>query len=310
MAIVKKENAEGGSDAKYDVTQMTPEERAMFDPDGRPLGNDWPDQWTWTPGLPGARGGTGPGSPGGGGGGGGGGDLLSTALNSPWYQQALAASQAAEAADAAFRKQAIQQMLIQFGIVPANFNDQYGDIDQTTRDLAAANTNSGISAAARLQQALKDANTKASRELAARGLRRSGEKGYQLRRNQLGYDQSYSDAVQKLLGGAASAYQGFAQNQYGRQMSLAQALQSAINNMSTFGGYRPSSSTGGGWSAPSGALSSGSGWSPSESANPWNEYTGNTIGSGTQGGYGTAYGPAAPGQGGGFTSPQKPLLYA
>lgn len=172
---------------------------------------------------------------------------MSMAMSSPWFQQAQAAVNAARAADEAFRKQAIQQMLIQFGLVPANFTDQYGDVDQTTRDLAAANTQSGISAAARLQQALKDANTQSSRDLTARGLRRSGARGYQLRRNQLGYDQSYSDAIAKLLGGAASAYQSFAQGEFGRQQSLSSALQSAIGNMSNF--YRPSG--GGGSSIPS-----------------------------------------------------------
>jgi hypothetical protein len=73
MAIVKIVNWEGGSNARYDVNQMTPDERAMFDSEGRPLFSgapgDGPDQWT--PGLPGARGGSGPGDAGGGGGGGG-----------------------------------------------------------------------------------------------------------------------------------------------------------------------------------------------------------------------------------------------
>lgn len=55
MAIVKTHNAQGGSDARYDLSRMTPEERSRFDGDGRPLGADNPGQWEWTQGLPGAR---------------------------------------------------------------------------------------------------------------------------------------------------------------------------------------------------------------------------------------------------------------
>lgn len=75
MAIVKIVNWEGGSNARYDLNQMTPEERTHFDSEGRPLyagaPGDGPGQWT--PGLPGARGGSGPNDGGGDGGGGGGG---------------------------------------------------------------------------------------------------------------------------------------------------------------------------------------------------------------------------------------------
>jgi hypothetical protein len=233
MAVIKIVNAEGGSDARYDTSRMTPEERARFDSDGRPLGADEPDQWTWTNGLPGARGGTGPGFYGGGGGGGGG-DLYQMALGSPFYQQAQSATQAAEAADAAQRKQAIQQLLIQFGIIPANFTDQYGDVDQVTRDLASQNTSSGVSVAARLLQGLNDQNRTDLAQLGANGLRRSGARGFKLRRNQLQYDQQKSDALTGLLGQINSLYGNYAQNAYGRQMSLLSALQSAINSMSQF----------------------------------------------------------------------------
>lgn len=238
MPADKTVNWEGGSDARYNTGQMWQQSPGVltdgvyqYDTEGRPL-SAIPNEQEWTPGLPGARGGTGPG--GGGGGGGSADGLAGLAINSPWYQQALAASQAAEAADAASRKAAIQQMLVQFGLVPGGFQDPYGDVDQTTRDLAAANTASGISASARLLQALKDAQKSSVSQLTARGLRRSGARGYEMRRNQLGYDQSYSDAVQKLLGSAQSLYSGFAQNQYNRQMSLANALASAVSNMSSF----------------------------------------------------------------------------
>src|SRR3546814_6523893 len=54
---------------------------------------------------------------------------------------------------------------------------------------------------------------------------------FQLRRQQLGYDQSYSDAIQSLLGRANDLYSGFAGGEYQRSLNLASALQSAIQSM-------------------------------------------------------------------------------
>ena len=153
------------------------------------------------------------------------------ALNSPWYQQALAASNANNAAAGANRKSQIQQMLIQFGLVPQGFQDKYGDLDPTTRGLAEGNTKSGISAYARLLQAHKDQNRALTRRLSASGMRRSGTKGYQLRRNQLGFDQGFSDAVARLLGSATNVYGNYANTLYGNQTGLSNALSSAINSM-------------------------------------------------------------------------------
>ncbi len=187
----------------------------------------------------------------GGGGGGGGGappssaDLFQMAIKSPWYQQALAGTEAAGAADSAARRAAIQQVLVQFGQVPGGFADKYGDIDDTTRNLATQNTSSGISAVARLKQALADTQRTGGRQLAAKGLRRSGARGYQMRRNQLGYDQSYSDAVNSLLGGVNKTYGDFAQGEFARSQSLAQALQAAIGNMSSWYTPRSGGSSGG-----------------------------------------------------------------
>lgn len=94
MAFVKIVNAEDGSDARYDVNAATPEERRQLDSEGRPLSNNLPGQWEWTPGLPGARGGNSPGGGGGGGGGGGipGGAIIAQqlALAKKAYETALA----------------------------------------------------------------------------------------------------------------------------------------------------------------------------------------------------------------------------
>lgn len=217
---------------------------------------------------------------------GGGSGLYNAAVNSPWYQQAAAATNAAEAADAASRKSNIQQLLIQFGLVPEGFADKYGDVDQTTRDLAGANTASGISTYARLQQAFLDAQRDSSRRLAAKGLRRSGARGYNMRRNQLGYDQGKADAIAKLLGTTGSIYSQYGQGAYQRQMGLLNALQSAIGSMS--GSWSPTPMS---VSAPSAASQQ--------------TYSSSTP---TIGGSNNYYGPSGGGGGSGYTSPQHPLL--
>ena len=127
------------------------------------------------------------------------GDVVSTVMNSPWYQQMLSASRAADASDLASLKEALRQGFISWGEDIPGFSDRYGAIDQTTRDLALKNTQSGLSATARLRMALADANKGTNRGLTARGMRRSGARGFQLRRNQLSADQNRSDALARLL---------------------------------------------------------------------------------------------------------------
>lgn len=170
---------------------------------------------------------------GGGGTGGGGGGMLTS---SPYYQQVLAATNSAAAADAAARRGAIQQALIGWGLVPEGFQDKYGDVDDLTRQLAGKNTASGISTHARMLQARADAIRQFSRGLSARGLRRSGAKGYGLRRRQLQFDQNYADALQKLLGYTGGLYSQFAGNEYQRQLQLANALAYASQNLGDYGG--------------------------------------------------------------------------
>lgn len=195
--------------------------------------------------------------------------LYQAALNSPFYQQALAATNAAKLADAGSRKSAIQQMLIQFGLVPAGFQDKYGDVDPTTRSLADQNTSSGISAYARLLQAHKDAQRDLSRRLSARGLRRSGTRGYGMRRNQLAYDQNFSDSVGKLLGFANNTYGTFANSEYQRQLGLSSALRDAVSQMSTW------------WTPPSRTRGSSVGFDPT------------TAGMGSLGDLGDPFAPLA-----------------
>ena len=195
------------------------------------------DGWNYDTGTPGPN--YNPNQYGGGGGGGGGGGTGGGAGalgSSPYYQQVLAAVNAGGAADAASRRSAIQQALIGWGEVPGDFKDRYGDIDELTRSLASKNTLTGISTKARLLQARADAIRQFSRSLSARGLRRWGAKGYGLRRRQLQFDQGYADELSKLLGYTGNLYSQFGQNEYQRQLALANALAYASSQMGGYGG--------------------------------------------------------------------------
>lgn len=294
MAFVKIVNAEDGSDARYDVNAATPEERLQLDSEGRPLSDNLPDQWTWTPGLPGARGGTGPGG-GGSVGGGGGGDLTA----SPYYQQYQSQIQAAQAADLSSMKSQLQQLLIQFGLVPEGFQDKYGALDDTIRQLIQKNTDTGVSQYARLLESKADAQRNAIQNLAARGLSRSGAKGYALRRGGLDFNRAQSDALSQVLGRANELQGGYASREMERQSGLAQLLAQLA---STWSGSRytprpPQVSP----PAPPAAVAPPSTpifQQPYEDANPWNVFTGATIGTGNQ-----QLG------GGSGTSSKKPLLF-
>ncbi len=168
---------------------------------------------------------------GGGGGGGGGSDIFS----SPYYQQYQASLQAAQAADLADTKSQIQNLLVQFGLVPGSFQDKYGAVNDTIRNLIKQNTESGISQYARMLEGKQDAQRGTVSGLASRGLLRSGAKGYQLRRNTLNFDRTLSDAMNAVLGNVNQFQSGYANREYQRQQSLAQFLQQLAQS------YRPPS---------------------------------------------------------------------
>jgi len=217
MAIVKTVNWEGGSNARYDVNQMTPEERALFDGEGRPLAGgmpgDGPDQWT--DGLPGARGGGSPNDMGGGGG-----DLLA----SPYFQQARSAMEAQNAAQEAQTRETIRQLMISTGLVPEGFQDKLGVLDDITRALIQKNTDTGLSQMARLNEGYDDQKRSNINTLASRGLGRSGAKGFQMRRASLAFDRNKADLLSGISGKINASLGDLAQGQFGRQQSLAQFL--------------------------------------------------------------------------------------
>jgi hypothetical protein len=217
MAIIKTVNAEGGSDARYDVSQMTPDERRNFDSGGRPLGVGFPDQDVWTPGLPGARGGDSQYSMGGGG----------SASGNPadaFTRQLQSLLQSQSIAERADTRGAIQQALISYGVVPQGFKDEFGALDDTTRALIQKNMDTGIAGYARMQDAHQDRERSMLADLSSRGLRRSGAKGYLGRRNQLDWDRQSADASAALLQSVGGMQKGFANSEMQRKMQLLQAL--------------------------------------------------------------------------------------
>ena len=237
MALIKTQNYEDGSDARYDVSQMTPEERTHFDSEGRPLGADYaPDQWTWTPGVVGARGGGGPAGAGGPGAPGGGGG--------PWYDQMRSLFQAQSQGEQANLRSAIQQMLIGMGLVPQGFDDKFGALDDTTKALIQKNTDTGISTYARLLEGKKDNLRDITSRLTSRGLRRSGARGNAMRRGQLGFDRNLSDFMSQLMGDIGNKYGQFSMNEYQRQLGLINAAMSNWSNWSSPGSGGPSASPG------------------------------------------------------------------
>ncbi len=168
----------------------------------------------------------------GGGGGGGGGDLTA----SPYYQQYQAQIAAAQAADLANTKSQLQQLLIQFGLVPEGFQDKYGALDDTIKALIQKNTDTGVSQYARLLEQKSDAQRSALQNLAARGLSHSGSKGYALRRGTLDFNRTLSDALSGVLGSANQLQGGYASRQMDRQSGLAQLLAQLAASWSGYGG--------------------------------------------------------------------------
>lgn len=153
--------------------------------------------------------------------------------SNPYYQQVLAAVNAGGLADAANTRAAIQQALVGFGFVPGGFKDKLGALDATTRALIQKNTDTGISGYARLLEGRSEGIKGLVNRLQARGLRRSGAKGYGLRKNQLDFDRNFADAVANLLGQTGGMYSQYAQNEAARQQQLANAMAWVYQNYYT-----------------------------------------------------------------------------
>lgn len=95
--------------------------------------------------------------------------------------------------------------------------------------LAQENTDAGLSTTARLDQANQKATHQILANLNKRGMLNSGETGYQLDQQNLGYRQAQSDAYSKFLGYLQQYQQGYLTAQQQRSGQLASAYSSAAD---------------------------------------------------------------------------------
>lgn len=151
------------------------------------------------------------------------GDLI---RSDPGYQSGMAAGQQGVAQAAASRRAALQKLAIQFGGLPRGLQDQYGDIDAGTLELAQKNQYSDTQ---RLQRSYAEGIEAFKRALAARGALQSGETGYglsqaDLARGEREYDLSnqFANAAQGVINDYVGVESRVRQNEAGL-LSQAQA---------------------------------------------------------------------------------------
>lgn len=95
--------------------------------------------------------------------------------------------------------------------------------------IAQENTDAGTSTTSRLDQANQNATRAILAGLNKRGLLNSGESGYQLDQQNLGYRQAQQDAYSKFLSYLQQYQQGYLTAQQQRAASLATSINSAAD---------------------------------------------------------------------------------
>lgn len=168
-------------------------------------------------------------------------DYKSLIENDPAYLAAQSAASASSGAAQAQRKKLLQQAFVQYGgAMPAGFTDPYGDIDQATKDAAAANQNSTI---ARLKTSYDQSRDQFMKQLAARGALQSGELGYGQDQLQRGLDQQEYDAGNQFLSGINGVYGDYTGTLNNNAQALAGAIGSAESSVYSNPAYRPNPGT-------------------------------------------------------------------
>lgn len=95
--------------------------------------------------------------------------------------------------------------------------------------LAQENTDAGLSTTARLDQANQNAIRSITQNLNKRGILNSGEAGYELDQQNLGYRQAQTDSYQKFLGYLQQYQQGYLSAQQANAGKLSDAYSSAAD---------------------------------------------------------------------------------
>ena len=168
-------------------------------------------------------------------------DYMSLIMSDPAYAALAEQISGRDVSNSAQRQAATEQALIQFGAVPdfSSLATSLGlspqaiqmlqhDIDPNAAALAQANTRSGLSTEAQLQQGQQHAIMGLRNNLAARGALSSGDDAYRTNIQ----NQAYTQAQQAALNSLLSAIGGY-QNQYlsahnADQDTLNQGLKDAV----------------------------------------------------------------------------------
>lgn len=157
--------------------------------------------------------------------------------NDPAYLAANNAASAAAGTANAQRQARLRALYVQYGgQLPDSFKDQYGDIDQATRDAAAANQNSIL---ARLKTSYDQGLQQFQKGLAARGALQSGEFNYGADQLNRGYGQQQYDAANQFTDSANEAVQNYLGVLQGNAGNLASAIGSAESSVFSNPAYRP-----------------------------------------------------------------------
>ena len=120
----------------------------------------------------------------------------------------------------------LSQLATQLGMTQADLQNALGP---DVQKLAQENTNAGLSTVSRLDKANQDATRNIIANLNKRGILHSGEAGYELDQQNLGYRQAQSDAYQKFLGYLQQYQQGYLAAQQKNASDLAGAYNSAAD---------------------------------------------------------------------------------
>ena len=163
-------------------------------------------------------------------------------LSSPEVSFANQESLAGSAMDASSRAAAIRRAVVELGAVPdfAKVGRDLGidslgylsnDINDETRALAQKNTDEGLSLMARLEHEHQRVQRQVKDTLAARGIYRSGETGYQIGEQGLKYKQALTDAEKSVMDHISQIIGTFVTNERDRRNAVAQAVFAATNRL-------------------------------------------------------------------------------
>ena len=144
----------------------------------------------------------------------------------------------------------IQSLFGGFGYIPDSYVDKKGFLDPNIRAFAAQSTKAGLSPYARILEAHALARRAIPRRLAAKGLRRSGARGYALRQAQTDHDRNIYDSINSLLGQSSKLYGGYTDALY--KTDVTDRLDALTKALGVFGALVPPS-----YKTPSGGAAGG-----------------------------------------------------